>query len=137
MYNRFDAKPIVPIGKKLKPGWSSKLTDVVYLNALEMINREGANARIREFNIYGHRKDLDLISLKKLVDVEKIGTIAKKKIIPNSIDNKILIEVILEELIELKERKDQEYEYLIVEQDVRLKRLHYEVSVLNNEKYEA
>jgi hypothetical protein len=101
-----------------------------------MIFRESAHAEVKEFNIYGHRKDLDLVDLHKLVTLAEIGSIAKKKIVPNSIENKILVEIILEEQVEKDERIDTEENYTVQEVVIKKKVLKYEINVLNNEKYE-
>jgi hypothetical protein len=136
MYNKFDAKISNSEDKKAKPDWIKNLTTVVYLNTLEMILREGSLKDVKEINLYGHRKDLDLIDLKKLINTIEIGAIAKKKVVPNSIVNKVMIEVIMEKTRELEDEINDEEFYLIKKEETKKKILQYEIHILNNERYE-
>ena len=135
MYNKFDAKQVSQ-NEKTNSKWPVKLTDVVFLNALEMIVREGSNSQIKEFNIYGHRKDLDLIDLKRLLSFSEMAVNAKKKVVPNSIVDKVLVEIIIEQELEHDDKIDIEENYVIKQTDIKRKVLQYEINVLNNEKYE-
>jgi hypothetical protein len=136
MYNKFDAKISNSQDKKMKPEWIKNLTTVVYLNALEMILREGSLNDVREINLYGHRKDLDLIDLKKLTETTEIGIFTKKKLVPNSIVNKIMIEVIMERSREIDEEINDDEYYLVKREETKKKTLQYEIHILNNERYE-
>jgi hypothetical protein len=136
MYNKFDAKISNSEGKRIKPDWIRNLTTIVYLNALEMILREGSLRDIKEINLYGHRKDLDLIDLKKLTETTEIGVFTKKKLVPNSIVNRIMIEVIMEKIREVEEEINDEEFYLVKKEEIMKKTLQYEIHILNNERYE-
>lgn len=102
MMKKFNAKPDVDFKGPVEK-WTDNIADVILLNIMEMnylTFQEYKDLKIREINLYGHRKDLNLVKLERFIHtglghIEGITNI-KKKIVPDSIADKILIEVLFE-----------------------------------------
>jgi len=102
MLNKFDAKPAVGYVGPIE-NWTDSIVDVILLNVMEVnyrMTQENKENVIKQINLYGHRKDLNLVKLKKFMyagvgHIEGITNI-KKKIVSDSISNKILLEIIFE-----------------------------------------
>jgi len=102
MLNKFDAKPEVGFKGPIDT-WTDSIIDIIFLNIMEInfkMLQEDKDIVIKNINLYGHRKDLNLVKLKKFVraGVGHINGISniKKIIVPDSISNKILLEIIFE-----------------------------------------